>query len=50
VDNARQRAEKAMAGDRIVGAHMIRVLEDATAGDYGEPEYLAAFGRVPEAA
>ena len=50
VDNARQRAEKAMAGGRIVGAHVIRVLEDAAAGDYGEPEYLAAFGRVPEAA
>lgn len=49
VDNAKQRAEKAMAGGRIVGAHIIRVLEDATAGDYGEPEYLAAFGRVPEA-
>ena len=47
-ENAKQRAEKAMAGGRIVGAHVIRVLEDADAGDYGEPEYLAAFGRVPE--
>lgn len=47
-ENARQRAEKAMAGGRIVGAHVIRVLEDAAAGDYGEPEYLATFGRVPE--
>jgi len=49
VDNAQQRAKKAMAGGRIVGAHIIRVLEDAMAGDYEEPEYLAAFGRVPEA-
>jgi hypothetical protein len=49
VDNAQQRAEKAMAGGRIVGAQIIRVLDDATAGDYGEPEYLAAFGRVPNA-
>jgi hypothetical protein len=48
VDNAQQRAEKAMAGGRIVGAHVIRVLEDATAGDFEEPQYLAAFGRVPE--
>lgn len=50
VDNARQRAEKAMTGGSIVGAHVIRVLEDTEAGDYGEPEYLAALGRVPEAA
>ena len=49
-DNAKQRAEKAMAGGRIVGAHVIRVLEDAAAGDFGEPEYLVTFGRVPEVA
>jgi hypothetical protein len=49
VDNARQRAEKALAGGRIVGAHIIRTLDDAAAGDYGEPEYLAEFGRVPVA-
>ena len=49
VENAQQRAEKAMAGGRVVGAHVVRVLEDAEVGDYGEPEYLAAFGRVPEA-
>jgi hypothetical protein len=49
VGNAQQRAEKALAGGRIVGAHVVRVLEDVAAGDYGEPEYLAAFGRVPEA-
>lgn len=47
VDNAQQRAEKAMASSRIVGGQIIRVLEDAMAGDYGEPEYLASFGRVP---
>ena len=49
VDNAQQRAEKAMAGGRIVGAHIIRVLEDVAAGDFGVPQYLATFGRVPEA-
>jgi len=50
VDNARQRAEKAMAGGRIAGAHVIRVSDDAEAGEFGEPEYLEAFGRVPTAA
>ena len=49
-DEARRRAEKALAGGRIAGAHIVRVLEDAAAGDYGEPEYLAEFGRVPDAA
>jgi hypothetical protein len=46
-DEARRRAEKAMAGGRVVGVHIIRVLDDETSGDYGEPEYLAALGRVP---
>jgi hypothetical protein len=46
-EDAQQRAEKAMAGGRIVGAHILRVLDDEAAGDYGEPEYLAEFGRVP---
>jgi len=49
-DEARRRAEKALAGGRIAGAHIVRVLENAAAGDYGEPEYLAEFGRVPDAA
>ena len=49
-DEARRRAEKGLAGGRIAGAHIVRVLEDAAAGDYGEPEYLAEFGRVPDAA
>ncbi len=49
-DDAQRRAEKAMGGGRVVGAHIIRVLDDEASGDYGEPEYLAAFGRVPVAA
>lgn len=48
-DEAQRRVEKAMAGGRVVGAHIIRVLEDAESGDYGEPEYLATVGRVPAA-
>ena len=30
------------------GAHVVRVLADEEASDYGEPEYLATFGTVPE--
>jgi hypothetical protein len=43
------RAEKAIAGGQVVGAHVVRVVADEEAGDYGEPEYLAAFGTVPDA-
>lgn len=41
-------AERAIAGGVVVGAHILRVLADEEAGDYGEPEYLDAFGTVPE--
>jgi len=43
-----RRAEKAMAGGKIIGAHTIKVISDPAAGDYGEPEYLDLFGIVPE--
>jgi len=43
-----RRAEKAMAGGRIIGAHTIKVVSDAAAGDYGEPEYMDFYGDVPE--
>ena len=49
-DDAQRRAEKAMAGGRVVGVHIIRVLEDEASGDYGEPEYLATLGSVPAVA
>ncbi len=45
---AQRRAEKAMAAGHVVGAHIVRVLADEEAGDYGEPEYLAVFGTVPD--
>lgn len=48
-EEAIRRAEKAMGGGTVVGAHVVRVLADEEAGDYGEPEYLAALGTVPEA-
>ena len=46
-DDARRRAEKAMAGGLIAGGHIVRVMADEEAGDYGEPEYLATVGVVP---
>jgi hypothetical protein len=45
-----RRAEKAIAAGSAVGAHVVRVLNDEEAGNYGDPEYLAALGAVPEAA
>ena len=47
-EEAVRRAEKALAAGLVAGAHVVRVLADEEAGDYGEPEYLAAFGTVPE--
>lgn len=44
---AERRAEVAMATGRIVGGHVVRCLTDAEAGDYGEPEFLQAYGEVP---
>ena len=43
-----RRAERAIAGGVVVGAHIVRVLADEEAGDYGEPEFLAAYSTVPE--
>jgi hypothetical protein len=42
-----RRAEKAMAGGSILGAHVVRVAIDEDAGDYGDPEYLLTVGSVP---
>ena len=43
-----RRAERVLAAGSVAGAHVVRVLADEDAGDFGEPEYLAAFGTVPE--
>jgi hypothetical protein len=42
-----RRAEKALASASVVGAHVVRVMADEEAGDYGNPEYLASLGTVP---
>ena len=47
---AQLRAEKAMAAGTVVGCHVVRIMADEEAGDYGEPEFLNAYGTVPEAA
>jgi hypothetical protein len=45
---ARRRADKALAGGgKVIGAHIVRVVADEEAGDYSEPEFLAALGTVP---
>ena len=43
-----RRAERALAGGSILGAQVVRVTHDDDAGEFGEPEYLASFGRVPD--
>lgn len=45
-----RRAEKAMAGGKVVGVQLVRVVSDEDAGDFGEPQFLASLGTVPEAA
>ena len=44
------RAEKALAQGSIVGARIVRVLHDAEADEFGDPEYLGEVGRVPDEA
>ena len=48
--DAERRAEKAMDSGIIVGAHVVRIMADEEAGDYGEPEFLNVYGKVPEPA
>ena len=47
-DEGLRRAERAMAGGSILGARVVRVLHDSDADEFGPPEYLGEFGRVPE--
>ncbi len=45
-----RRAEKAIASGSAIGGHVVKMVADEEAGDYGEPVYLATFGTVPEPA
>lgn len=47
-DEGLRRAERAMAGGSILGARVVRVLHDTDADEFGPPEYLGEFGRVPD--
>ncbi len=37
-----------MASGSVIGGHVVKMVADEEAGDYGEPVFLAAFGIVPE--
>ncbi len=47
-EEGERRAEKAIAAGSAIGGHVVRIVADEEAGDYGEPVYLSAFGIVPE--
>ena len=49
-DEGLRRAERAFAGGMILGARVVRVLHDDEADEFGAPEYLGEFGRVPDEA
>lgn len=50
VGEAQRRADRAMSGGgKVIGVHIVRVVADEEAGDYGEPEYLGELGTVPAA-
>lgn len=46
--NAHARADKIMAGGKVLGVDIVKQTADPEAGEYGEPEYLTRLGRVPE--
>ncbi|MDB5406113.1 MAG: hypothetical protein JWL84_1025 [Rhodospirillales bacterium] len=46
--NARIRAEKLMATEKVLGVDVVKQVADPEAGDYAEPEYLVRLGRFPE--
>ncbi|MFT8896469.1 MAG: hypothetical protein ABF968_05835 [Acetobacter sp.] len=50
VEDGKARADKITSGasTSFVGAHVVRLLVDEEAGDYADPEILAAVGIVPE--
>jgi hypothetical protein len=49
-EEAQRRAEKAMTSGMIIGGHIVRIMADEEVGDYGEPEFLNVYGKVPEVA
>lgn len=43
------RTERASAYGFILGAEVVRMIHDTAADEFGDPELLGRFGRVPEA-
>lgn len=43
-----RRAERALQGGSIVGAQVVRMTHDDDAGEFGDPEFLARLGQVPD--
>lgn len=45
---AQERAEREARSDNCVGADAYMLVEDASSGEVGPPEFLARHGAVPE--
>ena len=45
---ARRRADRLLEKQRAIGVVVVRQTADPDLGDYGEPEFLGRFGRVPD--
>lgn len=45
---AQERAEREARSDNCVGADAYMLIEDASSGEVGAPEFLARHGTVPE--
>ena len=43
-----RRAERALQGGSILGAQVVRMTHDDDAGEFGNPEFLARLGQVPD--
>ena len=43
-----RRAERALQGGSILGAQVVRMTHDDDAGEFGDPEFLARLGQVPD--
>ena len=47
-DEGVRRAERALQGGSILGAQVVRMTHDDDAGEFGDPEFLATLGQVPD--
>lgn len=47
-EDGMRRAERALENGSILGARIVRVTHDDDAGEFSDPDYLGAVGRVPD--